>query len=129
MGFMDIVLATTPNFLTSETTFSNYLLIVDAYSKTPKLYGMERINTEEVVDKLDVFQARSGKVDEFGWWKLEIISIDAGTQFTSTELQDKCQTHGIWITLAYTEHQEMNGKLKATRRTLCTISHSLMVHT
>ena len=51
------------------------------------------ITTEEVVDKLDMFQARFEKVDKFGWWDLEIISADSGTQFTSTEFQDKCQTH------------------------------------
>ena len=73
--------------ITSETTFSNYLLIVDAYSKIPKLYGMEIINTEEVMDKLGMFQSRSGKIDEFGWWGLEILSADAYTQFNSTEFQ------------------------------------------
>ena len=40
--------------LTSDTTFSNYLLIVDAYSKIPKLYGMDNITTEEVMDELDI---------------------------------------------------------------------------
>ena len=55
------------NFFTSKTTFSNHLLIVDAYSKIPKLYGKEIITTEEVMDKLDMFQARFGKIDEFGW--------------------------------------------------------------
>ena len=40
---------------------------IDAYSKIPKLYGMEIITTEEVTDKLDMFQARFGKIDEFGW--------------------------------------------------------------
>ena len=43
--FMDIVTATAPIYLTSETTFSNRILIVDACSKIPKLYGMERIIT------------------------------------------------------------------------------------
>ena len=38
--FMDIIPSTAPNILTSDTTFSNYPLIVDAYSKIPKLYGM-----------------------------------------------------------------------------------------
>ena len=38
--FMDIIPSTAPKSLTSDTTFSNYLLIVDAYSKIPKLYGM-----------------------------------------------------------------------------------------
>ena len=46
MIFMEIIPATSPIFLTSETTFSNYILIVDVYSKPPKLYGAERINTE-----------------------------------------------------------------------------------
>ena len=65
--FMDIIPATSPKRLTGETTFSNYLLIVDTYSKIPKFYGMDKITTEEVMDRLDMFQARFGKVNEFGW--------------------------------------------------------------
>ena len=34
---------------------------------------MEKISTEEVMDKLDMFQFRFGKIDKFGWWNLEII--------------------------------------------------------
>ena len=64
--FMDIIPSTAPNVLTSDTTFSNYLLIVDAYSKIPKLYGMEKITTEEVMDKLDMFQSRFWEIDQFG---------------------------------------------------------------
>ena len=64
---MDIIPATPPKCLTSETTFSNYLLIVDAYSKLPKLYGMEIINTEEVTDKLYMFQSRLGKIEKNVW--------------------------------------------------------------
>ena len=60
---MDIIPATAPTFLTSDTTFSNYLLIVYAYSKIPKLYGMDIIYTEEVMDKLDMFQDIFGKID------------------------------------------------------------------
>ena len=33
--FMDIIPSTAPKSLTNDTTFSNYLLIVDAYYKTP----------------------------------------------------------------------------------------------
>ena len=53
---MDILPATAPESLTSDTTLSKYILIVGAYSKTPKLYGMEIITTEEVMDKLDICQ-------------------------------------------------------------------------
>ena len=102
---MDIIPSTAPKSLTSDTTFSNYLLIADAYSKIPKLYGMDNITTEEVMDKLYMFQSRFGKIDEFGWWDLEGISADAGTQFTSTEFKDECQTRGVSLTLAAPEHQ------------------------
>ena len=33
--------------------------------------------------KTDMFQAIFGKVDEFGWWDMEIIQTEAYTQFTS----------------------------------------------
>ena len=71
--FMDITPATSFKSLTKDTTFSKYLLIVDAYSNIPKLYGIEITTTEEVMDKLDKFQARFVKVDEFGWWDTERI--------------------------------------------------------
>ena len=44
--FMDIIPSTAPKSLTNDTTFSNYLLIVDTYSKIPKLYGMEKVYIE-----------------------------------------------------------------------------------
>ena len=39
--FMNIIPTTAPKSLIRDTMFSNYLLIVHAYSKIPKLYGME----------------------------------------------------------------------------------------
>ena len=53
---MEIKPSTAPKRLTSDKIFSNELLIVDAYSKITKLYGTEKISTEEVVDKLDMLQ-------------------------------------------------------------------------
>ena len=87
---MDIIPSKAPKSLTNDTNFKNYLLIVDAYSKIPKLYGIENITNAEVLDKLDMFKSRFGKIDQFGWWDLEIISADAGTQFTSTEFKEEC---------------------------------------
>ena len=43
---------------------------------------MENITTEEVTDKLDMFQEIFVKLDEFGWWDMEIIQSDTSTQFT-----------------------------------------------
>ena len=89
---------------------------------------MENITTAEVMDKLDMFQSRIGKIDQFGWWDLERISSDAGTKFTSTEFKEKYQTRGVRLTLAAPEHQDMNGQDEVTWRTLRTIAHALMVH-
>ena len=56
-------------------------------------------------DMLDMFQSRFGKIDKFGLWDLEIISVDAGTQFTSPEFHHKCQTCGVHLKLAAPKHQ------------------------
>ena len=40
------------------------------------------------MDKLDMLQSRFGKPDEFGWWDLERISQDSGTQFTLTDFKE-----------------------------------------
>ena len=84
--------------------------------------------TEEVMDKLDMFQYRLGKIDEFGWWHLERILADAGTKFTSTKFKEESQTLGVNLKLAAPEHQEMNGQFKATWRMLCTIANSLFCY-
>ena len=75
-----------------------------------------------------MIQSIFGKMDQFGWWDLERISADAGTQFTSTEFKDECQTRGVRLMLAAPEHQEMNGQVEATWRTLRTVAHSFLVH-
>ena len=85
---MDIIPSTEFKSLTSDTTFTNYLLIVDFCSEIPKLYGMEKITTEEVMYKLGMFKYIFGQIDEFGWWELEIILADEGTQFTLTEFKE-----------------------------------------
>ena len=84
---------------------------------------MEKITTEEVMDKLDMFQSRFEEIDQFGGWDLERISADAGTQFTSTEFIDECQTRGVHLTLAAPEHQYMNRQVEVTWRTLRTVAH------
>ena len=45
-----------------------------------------------------------------------------------TEFKEECQTRGVRLMLASPEHQEMNGQVEMTWRTLRTIAHALMVH-
>ena len=82
----------------------------------------------QVMYKLDMFQSRFGKIDEFGWWDLERISSDAGTHFTSADFKQECQTRGVCLVLAAHEYQDMNGQVEVTWITLRTVAHSLMVH-
>ena len=89
---------------------------------------MGDITTEEFMENLDMFQSIFGKTDKFGWSDLERISADAGTQFTSTDFKGKCQTRRVRLTLTAPEHQNMNGQVELTQRTLRTVAHSLMVH-
>ena len=66
---------------------------------------MDKITTEEVTEKLDMFQSRFGKIDQFGWWDLEIILAVADTQFTSTKFKDERQSHGFCLMLGAPEDQ------------------------
>ena len=66
-----------------NANFSNYLLIVDDYYNIWKLYEMKNITTEEVMNKLNMFQARLWKVDKCFCLYMERIQTDSNTQFTS----------------------------------------------
>ena len=44
------------------------------------------------------------------------------------EFKEKCQTRGVCLTLAASEHQDMNGQVEVTWRTLRTVAHALMVY-
>ena len=111
---MNIIPSTAPKILTSNTTFYSYLFIVDTYSKIPKIYGVEKIKTEEVIDMLDMFHSRFGKIETFLWWDFERISADAGKKFTSMDFKEEFQTRGFYLTSAVPDHPEMNIQVKVT---------------
>ena len=87
--FKDIISSTAPKRLTIDTISSNCILIFDAYLKIPKLHCMEIITTEEVMDNLDMFRSRYGKIDEFWWWDLKIISENEEKQFTWIKFKEE----------------------------------------
>ena len=68
---------------------------MDDYSKPPNNYGIQNITTEEFMDKLYMFQSIFGKLDEFGWWDMERIQLDAGTQFISLEFQEDLSVYRL----------------------------------
>ena len=66
------------------------------------------------MDKLYIFQVRSGKVDGFFWWDMEIIQTDAGKQFTSKEFQYVLSIRIVKLALVALYHQEINGQVEIT---------------
>ena len=69
------------------------------------------------MDKLDMFQARFVKVDEFGWWDMEMIKTDSGKQFTSNEFQEVLSVRVVQIVLTAQDHQEINGQVEVKWQT------------
>ena len=59
---------------------------------------MEKITFEEVMNKLDTFQARFVKVDELCWWDLKIIQPESSTKFTFKEFQEGIYIRGVQLT-------------------------------
>ena len=51
------------------------------------------------MENLDMFQARFGKVDGFGWWYMERIHTNSGTQFTSKDFQEGLSVCGLRLAL------------------------------
>ena len=104
-------------------------MFIKTYSKIPKLYGMKNTITEEVIDKLDMFQEIFGKVYDLGWWDMEIIQTDAVTQFTPREFQKGISVCWVQIALAEPDHQDTKVQVEVTWQTLRTIADQIKVHT
>ena len=60
------------------------------------------------------FQAIFGKVYVLGWWDMEIIQTDTGTQFASKEFQEVISIRGVRLALAEPDHPEMHGQVEIT---------------
>ena len=76
-GFMDIIPSTAPQSLTSDTTFSNYLVIVDAYYNIPKLMVWIISQQKKLWTNWICFSPDSGK------W----TNLDCGIYKESQQLQ------------------------------------------
>jgi hypothetical protein len=55
------------------------LIMVDAYSRFTKIYGLDEKTTESIIKTLRQYTADCGSVDECGYIDIEKIRSDAGT--------------------------------------------------
>jgi len=126
--FLDIQYAVLHHGLTRATTFPNYLLIVDGYSRYTKLYGLQDKSSATVIEALKKFQAEHSALKEIGHLDTEKIRADAGTEFDSTLFSQHCINAGIKLVLAAPKKQYQNHLAERTWQTVCNIARSLLVH-
>ena len=72
---------------------------------------MEKISTEEVIDNLDMFQSKFGKIDEFGWCDLEIISsMKEGIYLDGSQRRLLNSRSSFWVSSSGTSVNERTGR-------------------
>jgi transposase InsO family protein len=126
--FLDIQYAVSSHGLAHATTFPNYLLVVDAYSRYSKLYGLSHKSSNEVIAALQKFQAEHSFLKELGHLDTEKIRADAGSEFDSALFAQHCIDKGIRLTLAAPKKQCQNHLAERTWQTISSIARSLLVH-
>ena len=57
------------------------------------------------MDKIYIFKAVFGKVDEFGQYNKEIIQTESGTRFNSKDFHGGVYVHGLQLELAAPDQQ------------------------
>ncbi|MGH7973946.1 MAG: hypothetical protein ACREBR_00370 [bacterium] len=126
--FLDIIPNAASLSLTPRTYFSHYLLCVCRYSRQPYMHGMQHLTTQGVLEGLQAFAVRFGRIDEVGYLDFERIQSDAGPQFTSEEFKHEALSAGIRLTIAAPRHQEQNTYCERTWQTIRTIAQKLLLH-
>jgi transposase InsO family protein len=126
--FLDIQHPFVEAGLTVSTSYAFYLLIVDAYSRYAKLYGLPKKSTAAVISALQQYQADHSPAETYGYLDTTRIRTDAGSQFTSTEFARHCVQQGIALSLAAPKKQYQNHIAERTWQTITSTARSLLVH-
>jgi hypothetical protein len=88
--FLDILYAVSPYGLTHAMTFPNYLLIVDAYLRHSKIYGLAHKSSSDVIGAQKKFQAHHSFLRALGHLDTEKIRADSGGEFDSGLFTEHC---------------------------------------
>ncbi len=120
--FLDIQYAVLPQGLTRATTFPNYLLIVDGYSRYTALYGLLNKSSATVIDALKKYQAEHSSLKGLGHLDTTKIRADAGTEFDSSLFSQHCIDSGIRLMLAAPKKQYQNHLAEQTWQTVYNIA-------
>jgi len=126
--FLDIQHPLVQAGLTISTSYPFYVLIVDAYSRYSKLYGIPKKSTSAIVSALQQYQADHSPNGTYGFLNIERIRGDAGSQFTSTSFTEFCVEHGIRLNLAAPNKQYQNHLAERSWQTITSTARSLLIH-
>ncbi|MGH7955157.1 MAG: hypothetical protein ACREOZ_04270, partial [Gloeomargaritales cyanobacterium] len=126
--FLDLIPNPASTSITPRTYFSHYLLCVCRYSRQPFLHGLSGLTTQDVLEGIQAFAIRYGKIDEVGYFDFKRIQTDAGPQFTSKEFKQAALTSGFRLTIAAPRHQEQNAYCERTFQTIRLIAHKLLLN-
>jgi hypothetical protein len=116
--FLDIQHPLVAAGLTMSTSHRFYLLVVDAFSRYVKIYGLPKKSTSAVVAALQQYQADHSPTGTYGYLDTDRIRTDAGSQFTSAEFAQYCIQHGIKLMLAAPRKQYQNHLAERTWQTV-----------
>jgi hypothetical protein len=107
--FLDVIPNPAKGGPTSKTSFKNYLIVVDAFSRYFVFIGLTSTKTEGIIEALETFCVDHRPYAEYELKDIKELHADAGAYFTSEDLTVWGRKFNIKVIVAAPEHQEMNG--------------------
>ena len=126
--FSDILPATKSGGLTPASTYSAYIIFVDAYSTRPTVEGLLGSTSADVIDALKQYVADHTPVSQLEINSVEKFKADAGKQFTSKEFRTYCRENKINLALAAPKKQYQNHFAEKTWSTVHDMARAMLVH-
>ena len=126
--FLDILPATKSGGLTPASTYSAYIIFVDAYSTRPTIEGLPGSTSADVIDVLKQYVADHTPVNQLEINSVEKFKADAGKQFTSKEFHTYCRENKINLALAAPKKQYQNHFAEKTWSPVHDMARSMLVH-
>jgi len=105
-------------------TAKDFILICDPISKFVDKLNLKDKSSKSVIE---VLQTWRGEMLEKGFELFIYLRSDAGSNFTSHEFKTWCRENHIKLTIAGPRHQEQNGFVKTTYKTLGRMARSMLI--
>ena len=114
--------------LNRTSHFPYFLQVTDAYTRFTVLLGLSEISSAAVFECLLHYSVWFKPNPNFELGEVEKVHADAGSAFKSAEFTSDCEQHGIKITFAAPQHQEMNGICERSWQSIRNIAFAFLVH-